>query len=110
MANSDLESALNTEEEGGCARNQKSRTGNGDEFNGCKPWGATSLFGAAGRRRGALRDEPVALPAQRPARLAAMALADKLARIVFAMMATGEAFPIEILARDEEPAMARSTH
>jgi hypothetical protein len=35
-----------------------------------------------------------------------LAFTDKLARIVFTMMATGETFPTGIMARDNKPAMA----
>jgi transposase len=53
---------------------------------------ATSLLHGVGKRKGALRDWIVALLARKPARLVTVALANKLARIVFAMMKTGEAF------------------
>ncbi len=47
---------------------------------------ATSLPHAVGKRKGALRDWIVALLARKPARLVTVALANKLARIVFAMI------------------------
>jgi transposase len=54
--------------------------------------GATALLSALSKRKGPLRDWYAALLARRPARLASVAMANKLARIAFAMMATGEAF------------------
>lgn len=67
---------------------------------------ATSLLRVVGRRKGALRDWLSALLARKPARLATVALANKLARIAWAMLKTGEAFRIEIMARVEKPAAA----
>ncbi len=61
--------------------------------------GATSLLGAVSKRKGPLRDWYVALLARRPARLASIAMANKLARIAWAMMATGEAFRAEAFER-----------
>lgn len=61
--------------------------------------GATSLPRVVARRTGALRDWIVALLARKPARLVTLALANKLARIVFAMMASGEPFRREMFAR-----------
>lgn len=61
--------------------------------------GATSLLNVVGKRKGALRDWIVALLAKKPARLVTVALANKLARIVWAMMKTGEGFRTEMFAR-----------
>ncbi|MGH6853098.1 MAG: hypothetical protein ACREDJ_07900 [Methylocella sp.] len=60
---------------------------------------ATSLPHAVGKRKGALRDWIVALLARKPARLVTVALANKLARIVFAMMKSGESFRAEMFAK-----------
>jgi len=48
--------------------------------------GATSLLNVVGKRKGALRDWIVGLLAKKPARLVTVALANKLARILWAMM------------------------
>jgi transposase len=61
--------------------------------------GATSLLNIIGKRKGALRDWIVALLAKKPARLVTVALANKLARIVWAMMKTGEGFRTEIFSK-----------
>jgi transposase len=61
--------------------------------------GATSLLNVVGKRKGALRDWIVALLAKKPARLVTVALANKLARILWAMMKTGESFRTEIFAK-----------
>lgn len=61
--------------------------------------GATSLLNVIGKRKGALRDWVVALLARRPARLVTVALANKLARTIWAIMTTGEAFRIETFAK-----------
>jgi transposase len=61
--------------------------------------GATSLLRVAGKRKGALRDWLIALLARKPARLVTVALANKLARIIWAIMTTGETFRMEIFAR-----------
>jgi transposase len=61
--------------------------------------GATVLLGALRKRKGPLRDWYAALLARRPARLASVAMANKLARIAWAMMATGEAFRTEAFER-----------
>lgn len=53
--------------------------------------GATSLLRMAGKRKGALHDWLAGLLAKKPARLVTVALANKLARVIFAMMTTGEA-------------------
>jgi transposase len=46
-----------------------------------------------------LRDWIVALLAKKPARLVTVALANKLARILWAMMKTGEGFRTEMFAK-----------
>ena len=61
--------------------------------------GATSLLNVVGKRKGALRDWIVALLAKKPARHVTVALANKLARILWAMMKTGETFRTEIFAK-----------
>jgi transposase len=61
--------------------------------------GATSLLHIVGKRKGALRDWIVALLAKKPARLVTVALANKLARILWAMMKTGEGFRTEMFAK-----------
>ncbi len=61
--------------------------------------GATSLLNQVGKRKGALHDWVVALLARRPARLVTVALANKLARITWAIMTTGESFRIEAFAK-----------
>ena len=61
--------------------------------------GATSLLNAVGKRKGALRDWIVSLLAKKPARLVRVAIANKLARIIWAMMKTGECFRIEMFAK-----------
>lgn len=61
--------------------------------------GATSLLRVVGKRKGALRDWIVALLARKPARLVTVALANKLARIIWAVMTTGEPFRAEMFAK-----------
>ena len=61
--------------------------------------GATSLLHIVGKRKGALRDWIVALLARKPARLVTIALANKLARILWTMMSTGESFRTEMFAK-----------
>jgi transposase len=61
--------------------------------------GATSVMRIANKRTGGLRDWIVALLAKKPARLVTVALANKLARIVWAMMTTGEGFRAELFAK-----------
>jgi transposase len=61
--------------------------------------GATSLLRVAGKRKGALRDWLAALLARKPARLVTVALANKLARIIWAVMTTGEAFRTQTFER-----------
>ena len=54
---------------------------------------------APGKRKGALADWIAALRARKPERIVAVALANKLARICWAIMATGEFFRQENFAR-----------
>lgn len=61
--------------------------------------GATSLLRMAHKRKGALAQWLSALRARKRGKVAAVALANKLARIVWAMMTTGEAFRAEVFAR-----------
>ena len=61
--------------------------------------GATSLLNVVGKRKGGLRDWIVGLLAKKPARLVTVALANKLARIIWAMMKTGEGFRAEMFTR-----------
>jgi hypothetical protein len=61
--------------------------------------GAHDSVHRIGKRKGALRDWVVALLARRPARLVTVALANKLARTIWAIMTTGEAFRIESFAK-----------
>ena len=61
--------------------------------------GATSVLRVAGKRKGALADWINALRARKPERLAAVALANKLARICWALMTTGESFRAETYLR-----------
>lgn len=60
---------------------------------------ATSLLKVVGKRAGALADWIKALRARKPPRVVAVALANKLARIVWTMMKNGEAFRAEIFAK-----------
>jgi len=60
---------------------------------------ATSLLHGLCKRKGALRDFIAGLLARKPARRVTVALANKLARIVFAMMKTGKSFRAEMFAR-----------
>jgi transposase len=61
--------------------------------------GCTSALRVAGRRKGALAGWIAALRAKKPERLVAVALANKLARICWAIMTTGEVFRQEIFAK-----------
>ena len=61
--------------------------------------GSRSALRVASKRKGALADWIVALRARKPERLAAVALANKLARICWAMMTTGEVFRQETFAK-----------
>ena len=58
--------------------------------------GATSVLRVASRRKGALSDWINALRIRKPERLVAVALANKLARICWALMNTGESFRADI--------------
>ena len=69
--------------------------------------GATSLLNVVGKRKGALRDWIVGLLAKKPARLVTVALANKLARILWAMMKTGESFAPRCSRRRKEAALRR---
>lgn len=60
---------------------------------------ATSLLYRASGRKGALAEWIAALKARKPARLVTVALANKLARIIWAMMKTGETFRGELYAK-----------
>ena len=57
--------------------------------------GATSVMRVAGKRQGALADWINALKAKKPQRVVAVALANKLARICWAIMTTGEGFRVD---------------
>ena len=61
--------------------------------------GAISVLRAAPKRKGALCDWLAALRTRKPAKVVAVALANKLARIVWAITATGEAFRGSLYAR-----------
>ena len=61
--------------------------------------GAISVLRAAPKRKGALCDWLAALRARKPAKVVAVALANKLARIVWAIITTGEAFRTSIYAK-----------
>jgi len=60
--------------------------------------GATSLLRVAHLHKGAVGDWLKAIKARKPFKVAAVALANKLARIVWAMMTRGEAFRAETFA------------
>ena len=61
--------------------------------------GAISLLRVAGKHKGALGDWLIALCARKRAKVAAVALANKLARIIWAIMTTGEAFRTSMFVR-----------
>ena len=61
--------------------------------------GATAVLSMVAKRQGAMRDWVVELLARKPARLVSVALANKLARMLWAMMTTGEGFRREIFSR-----------
>ena len=61
--------------------------------------GATSLLRVAPKYKGALAEWIATIRAKKPERLAAVALANKLARICWAIMSTGEGFRREIFSR-----------
>jgi len=60
---------------------------------------ATSLLRCVGKRSGALAEWIKALLAKKPARLVTVALANKLARMMWAIMSTGKAFRTELFAK-----------
>jgi transposase len=60
---------------------------------------ATSLLRSVSKRKGALAGWLSALLAKKPARRVTVALANKLARIIWAIMRTGEIFRAEISAK-----------
>ena len=55
--------------------------------------GCTSVLRVAHKHKGALAEWIVAMRARKPERVVAVALANKLARIAWAMMSTGENIP-----------------
>jgi transposase len=61
--------------------------------------GCTSALRVASKRQGALAEWIATLRAKKPERLVAVALANKLARICWAIMTTGEVFHQEIFAK-----------
>jgi transposase len=61
--------------------------------------GATAVVHAAPKRKGALADWINALRVRKPARLVAVALANKLARICWALITTGESFRTQTYAK-----------
>ena len=61
--------------------------------------GSTSVLRVAGKRKGALAGWIAALRKRKPERLAAVALANKLARICWAIMTTGEVFRQDTFAK-----------
>jgi transposase len=61
--------------------------------------GCTSVLRVAAKYKGALAEWIVAMKAKKPERHAAVALANKLARICWAIMSTGECFREELYAR-----------
>jgi transposase len=58
--------------------------------------GCTSVLRAPHKHKGALAEWIVAMRARKPERVVAVALANKLARIAWAMMSTGESFRTEL--------------
>ena len=58
--------------------------------------GCTSVVRVAHKYKGALAEWIVAMRARKPERVVAVALANKLARIAWAMMTTGESFRTEL--------------
>jgi hypothetical protein len=61
--------------------------------------GCTSALRVAGKRKGALAEWIAVLRRKKPERLVAVALANKLARISWAIMTTGEGFRQAIFAK-----------
>ncbi|HEY5205321.1 MAG TPA: IS110 family transposase [Roseiarcus sp.] len=58
--------------------------------------GCTSVLRVAHKYKGALAEWIIAMRARKPERVVAVALANKLARIAWAMMTTGESFRTEL--------------
>ena len=58
--------------------------------------GCTSVLRVAHKHKGALAEWIVAMRARKPERVVAVALANKLAKIAWAMMSTGESFRTEL--------------
>lgn len=69
--------------------------------------GATPLLRIAAKRTGPLHGWIVALLARKPERVVTVALANKLARIIWAMLQTGERFRTELFARAPAPPKAK---
>jgi len=61
--------------------------------------GATSLLNVVGKRKRRLAGLDCRVAGKKPARLVTVALAKKLARILWAMMKTGESFRTEMFAK-----------
>jgi transposase len=61
--------------------------------------GATSLLNVVSKRKGSLRDWTSELLTRKPARLVTIALANKLARIIWAMLKTGECFRPQVFTK-----------
>jgi transposase len=61
--------------------------------------GCTSVLRVAHKYKGSLAEWIVAMKAAKPERVAAVALANKLARICWAVLSTGESFREELYAR-----------
>ena len=61
--------------------------------------GCTSVLRVAHKYKGSLAEWIVAMKATKPERVAAVALANKLARICWAVLSTGESFREELYAR-----------
>jgi transposase len=61
--------------------------------------GCTSVLRVAHKYKGALAEWIIAIKARKPERVAAVALANKLARICWAVLSTGESFRQELYTR-----------
>ena len=61
--------------------------------------GCTSVLRVAHKYKGALAEWIVAMKAKKPERVVAVALANKLARICWAILSTGESFRKELYVR-----------
>ena len=61
--------------------------------------GCTSALRVAAKYKGALAEWMIAMKTKKPERHAAVALANKLARICWAIMSTGECFREELYTR-----------